>query len=47
MQNTEKDRIVLVAAKKELLDNIRVALANTNFGLLHVQTKQALPFSNA
>jgi DNA-binding response OmpR family regulator len=41
MRESEKAPVVLVAAKEDLLNNLRDALANTNFALLHASTKQA------
>ena|ERR1022692_783741 len=40
MRNGENARLVLVAAKEDLLDNLRDALADTNFELLHAPTKE-------
>ena len=39
MLNGEKTRIVLVAAKEDLLNNLRDALGATDLALLHAQTK--------
>ena len=39
MHNGEKARIVLVAAKEDLLNNLREALRDTDLALLHAQTK--------
>ena len=39
MPESEKAAVVLVAANKDFLDNLRDALADTNLSLLHVQTK--------
>ena len=40
MHDGEKAAVVLVAANKEFLNDLRDALANTNFLLLHASTKQ-------
>ena len=39
MGESEKSSIVLVAAKEDVLNNLRDALADTNLALLHAQTK--------
>jgi DNA-binding response OmpR family regulator len=39
MHNGEKARIVLVAAKEDLLNSLRDALKETDLALLHAQTK--------
>jgi response regulator RpfG family c-di-GMP phosphodiesterase len=39
LSDDEKVPIVLVAAKEEIVNNIRDALADTNLALLHAQTK--------
>src|SRR5258708_3849296 len=40
MSDGEKAAIVLVAAKEDLVSNLRNALAETNLALLHASTKQ-------
>ena len=40
MRQSEKAAVVLVAANKDFLNDLRDALANTNFLLLHASTKQ-------
>ena len=40
MRESEKALVVLVAAKEDLLNALRKALADTNFLLLHAPTKQ-------
>ena len=40
MRESEKGPVVLVAAKEDLLNDLKDALSNTNFLLLHAPTKQ-------
>jgi CheY-like chemotaxis protein len=39
MRKIRQTKLVLVAAKEDVLNNLRDALANTNLALLHAQTK--------
>ena len=39
MRKVKTTKFVLVAAKEDVLNNLRNALANTNLALLHAQTK--------
>jgi CheY-like chemotaxis protein len=41
MRHGDKAAIVLVAAKEDLLNNLRDALADTKLALLHARSKQA------
>jgi DNA-binding response OmpR family regulator len=39
MRKVKKTKLVLVTAKKDVLNNLQNGLANTNLSLLHVQSK--------